>query len=218
MIEIINHGVSRSGTTLIGRILNCMFNDVNLIHTHPPIKTINPNSYIVACHRHPLDTLVSYIRTTVYNCEKIDHIDTKTLNNNANKRLNDYYNFWKDLTKHKRPYLLLKYEKFWNNYEIIIDSIEEFFTTHFKMTSPYISFHVPINRRKKIIKLCSLDNSRKIQERLEQGFEHHDENSLIHSYHISTPEPFGYKKIFTEKQLDFLNEFFKDYIEKWENS
>ena len=191
----------RTGSTLIRRILYSVFPDLEQPSQHPPFKQYCHEDTLVISCRHPLDVLLSLIRVDgsedVY---KKGTLSDKWISNYLTNLELQYDYYFKDLKKHRGNKLKLKYEKFWNNYDYVFDNFETFFGI--KIDKP---------KRDGIVQECGIENSKKIQAKL-KNFDHIDSKTKIHGNHIMTPEPFGYKKVLTDEQIDVLKDKLHDPI------
>jgi hypothetical protein len=114
-----------------------------------------------------------------------------------------YRIYFSDLSRFKGKKLKFKYEKFWNNYNHIFNRLETFF-----------GVEIPQSDRDRIEESCCTKNTKKIQSKL-SGFNQVDNKTKIHGNHIATPEPFNYKKILTDIQIEFLKQRLHDAIQEW---
>ena len=208
----------RTGSTLVRRILDEIFDDV--VSRHPPLREelvcvrqkpqliLNgvahsrhekiPRDVLIISCRYPLDVFVSVVRIS-----GASGLDDSTLNHYLPSLEAQYSSYFHDLSLFKNDKVKLKYEKFWNNYDYIFDRLENFF-----------DLQISQKKRKHINHVCGIKNTKKIQGALE-GFNDTDEKTKIHGDHIATPEPFGYKKILTERQISFLEERLHEPLEEW---
>lgn len=196
MTSIIQYGMPRTGSTLIRRILSELFDNVD--SRHPPIKEINSDDLLVISYRNPLDVFVSVARIN-----GALEIDDSTLKHFLPPLEAQYRLYFHDLSYFENDKLKLKYEKFWNNYDYVFDKLENFF-----------DLKIDQQKRKYITHTCGIKNTKKIQSALED-FNSIDEKTKIHGQHIATPEPFGYKKTLTERQISFLEEQLNAPLEEW---
>jgi len=210
MISVVQYGMPRTGSTLIRRILYGVFPEYEQPSQHPPGQFSNLDTLIVSC-RHPLDVLVSVIR--VNSDENGERISDGRLNHYLPHLESQYRKYLHDLSSFKGHKLLLKYEKFWNNYDYVFDGLENFFndTLGFKYHNPV---EISKEKRANIKKICGIKNTKKIQDTLD-NFDEVDEKTKIHGRHIATPKPFNYKKCLTDAQINFLKEKLDEPIREW---
>jgi hypothetical protein len=196
--NITQYSMPRTGSTLIRRILDELF--TNVTSRHPPLRkpSIHNDGILVISCRYPLDVFVSVVRIS-----GASGLDDSTLNHYLPSLEAQYRLYFHDLSLFKNDKVKLKYEKFWNNYDYIFDRLENFF-----------DLQISQKKRKHINHVCGIKNTKKIQGALE-GFNDTDEKTKIHGDHIATPEPFGYKKILTERQISFLEERLHEPLEEW---
>ena len=210
MISVVQYGMPRTGSTLIRRILYGVFPEYEQPSQHPPGQFSNLDTLIISC-RHPLDVLVSVIR--VNSDENGERISDGRLNHYLPHLESQYRKYLHDLSSFKGHKLLLKYEKFWNNYDYVFDGLENFFndTLGFKYHNPV---EISKEKRANIKKICGIKNTKKIQDTLD-NFDEVDEKTKIHGRHIATPKPFNYKKCLTDAQINFLKEKLDEPIREW---
>ena len=210
MISVVQYGMPRTGSTLIRRILYNVFPEYEQPSQHPPGHYSSLDTLIISC-RHPLDVFVSVIR--VNSDENGERISDGRLNHYLPHLESQYRKYLHDLSSFKGHKLLLKYEKFWNNYDYVFDGLENFFndTLGFKCHNPV---EISKEKRANIKKICGIKNTKKIQDTLD-NFDEVDEKTKIHGRHIATPKPFNYKKCLTDAQINFLKEKLDEPIREW---
>lgn len=204
MNKVFQCGLGRTGTTLIYRIIKEVHPTVIKCHL-PEIKpNLDSNCKIVASIRHPIESFLSYIRVIEFpNSNNDMSFSNNLLSKHLKQRLNEEKQMRDILTNYSSKILVLKYERFYNNFDYILNHLEEF-----------LSIHIDDKKREKIIDKCSIENSIRIQNNM-SSFHNHDKDSLIHGRHISTPNPKESYKFINDEQLQFLESSFKDSISFW---
>ncbi len=185
----------RSGSTLVYNILKDVFKgkySVAKVHNAP-----QTSKNIVSTIRDPRDSLRSYLllQTTPITVESIQ---TKT--KSLCKGLNDLKKI-----QHKPNVLVLRYELFWDNYEYIFDSLEQFF-----------SIKISPQLRTKIKEKYSINSMHKIADKY-PSFSKWDKITHIHGKHISDTkgQPEMWKRDIPKEYHDYINALFKDYLQEF---
>lgn len=210
MISVVQYGMPRTGSTLVRRILYSVFPEYEQPSQHPPGQYSNSDILVISS-RHPLDVVVSVMR--INSDRNIETVSDDMLNHYLPRLESQYRVYLHDLSSFKGHKLLLKYEKFWNNYDYIFDELENFFNNILGF-----QYHNPVeiskDKRANIKKMCGIKNTKKIQNTL-SSFDDVEEKTKIHGKHIGTPEPFNYKKILTDVQIKFLEQRLHNAIQEW---
>ena len=207
MRNVLQYSMPRTGSTLIRRILYDVFPGLEQPSQHPPLVLDGLGDLIISC-RHPLDVFVSITRINGVEGKRISN---GTMDHYLPPLESQYRIYFNDLLNFKGYKLKLKYEKFWNNYDYVFDELERFFNNRSTFTVPV---KISKDKRSNIKKICGIKNTKKIQNTLD-CFEHVDEKTKIHGNHIATPEPFNYKKILTDMQIEFLKQRLHNAIQEW---
>ena len=204
MNKIFQFGLGRTGSTLIYRIIKEIYPTVIKCHL-PEIKpNLDSNCKIVVSIRHPIESFLSYIRVIEFpNSNNNISFSNDLLSKYLRQRINEEKQLKDILNNYSSKILVLKYEKFYNNFDYILNHLEEF-----------LGIHTDDTEREKIINKCSIENSIKIQNSM-SSFHSYDKDSHIHGRHISTPTPKESYKFINDEQLQFLESNLKDAISFW---
>lgn len=152
---IFTYGIPRSGSTLIWRIANYIYNG-EVFKTHD--FKYDKVKYIISI-RHPYDIVISLL-----NCGACGDIHS------AMNHFKRAYSEYERYLKSDHDYIILKYEDFYNNHLYAIEQISKFLN---------ISEVDP-----NILDKISLDSALKISDRLKK-FSKYDKETLIHGNHIN---------------------------------
>lgn len=204
---IIQFGPPRSGTTLIYNILKDIFLD-RFVETRHYYRDKDKKFPTVVTYRNPLDSILSHIM--IAKRHKIRNFNTESLKKNIHNSLIDTAiktfegNGINDIVKLKNNnnVLMLKYEKFFNNFEYIYQKLEIFFNKE-----------IDINTRNVIKKTYGIDSVDKITKQY-KSYSEIDSNTLFHGDHININkgEPGFYKIYFREEQIEYLKNIYKNFI------
>lgn len=104
--------------------------------------------------------------------------------------------------------LLLKYEDFYKNYNLVFDGILNKINT-----LNDLNLNIPEDVRNDIIEEWSRSNVRKMQSKF-NSFQEWDTNNNIHGNHVSTGES-AWKQYLHEQDHEELTDIFKDDLIKW---
>jgi len=195
--KIIQFGPIRSGSTLVYNYLKELFPKYHVVKTHQISAAECNKNKVVVTVRNPLDCLASSIIRHDLNPNEIDL--SKHIEEFRKHGLNDL------MTIFNHPnVLLLRYEDFRKDSNIIVNELEQYFNTSFD--NKQIEQVIENLRIEKVEKLVS-----KIKE-----FGTYDKKNLFHGKHVSQfkGEAGYYKKVFNKERIDFLNKEFKPELEK----
>ncbi|MFZ5563940.1 MAG: sulfotransferase domain-containing protein [Thermodesulfobacteriota bacterium] len=192
--SIIQFSPPRSGSTLVFNILREVLPGRKIEKTH----NYNPKfsrHKVVVTFRHPLDSIASgiqrYGRTP---SGKEIEVQIKEFSDGG---------IWDVLKiRHNPNVLMLKYEKFYNNFDYVFDNLETF-----------LSIEINRETRKQILDKYNIEA---VSERVQQfdGFQHFDAVTHWHGNHIS-PYKGGtdyYKKFFSQEQVDYLKKVYREFL------
>lgn len=210
----LHHGVTRSGSTLVWQIMKRLFhNDEKFRRTHDYIP-FNPLNRVTITLRDFRDVLTSYWRVmlatdsptyekdfeqgsirqmTKEEVDKYSNIILGNLNKHLNKMKEDY----------KGNYLLLRYEKFKDNFEYIFNELERFY--NIKITRP---------EREELKREYTITRN-KDRQKSHKTFATWDHVSKIHGRHIYDGNVGMWKKYVPEELHDYVNELFRDVLKTW---
>lgn len=119
--------MSRTGSTLIYRVLKEIFANVEKCHLPEVGPYLGTDTKIVATVRDPVDSFISHVRVVNYPDSTPPIIPTESFSSHMNRRLHDHKQFNKILDENQDQILLLKYENFYDDFDYIFDKLEIFF-------------------------------------------------------------------------------------------
>jgi len=168
-MTVVQFGIPRTGSTLVYRVLQEIFSDVEKCHNSQVQQYINKNINIVVSARHPIDSFLSYIRVVDFPHQNHNPIITMaSVEKYLPHRITEHDQLTKILSRNKDLTLVLKYEKFYNDIPFICNKVSDFFNVKIAKRTDYI------------IKTCNLESTIKIQETM-SSFKEHDPKSHVHS-------------------------------------
>ena len=191
--KIIQFSPQRSGSTLVFNILKDLFptHDINKKHNY---SLDDKNFPTVTTYRHPYDSIASLFL-------KDNIIPTKKNMEDTIIRFRE--NGWNDFFFNKfnsQNILFLRYEDFYNNFDYMLDSLEDY-------------FYVKISKKQRF-KLKAKYEISNVKKKIEKfkDFSEYDDISHFHGNHISkfSGSSNTYKKIFTSNQIEILDKYFGD--------
>ncbi len=194
--NIIQFSPIRSGSTLVYNILR-EFSNVRKTHN---ISVKNGQLYVIT-YRHPYNCIISSL---LRNEKKINSLNIKS-------EISEYLkNGGKNLLENdllKKNILLLQYEEFFNNYEVIYNKLENF-----------LNINIDENKKIELSKKYHITNVKKMTNKY-KTFKEYDKTTHLHGKHISEYDgQTDYKKILSEndiyvlKENKSLNEIIKKFI------
>lgn len=182
--NIIQFSPIRSGSTLVYNILR-EFSNVRKTHN---ISVKNGQLYVIT-YRHPYNCIISSL---LRNEKKINSLNIKS-------EISEYLkNGGKDLLENdllKKNILLLQYEEFFNNYEVIYNKLENF-----------LNINIDENKKIELSKKYHITNVKKMTNKY-KTFKEYDKTTHLHGKHISEYDgQTDYKKILSENDIYVLKE------------
>ena len=182
--NIIQFSPIRSGSTLVYNILR-EFSNVRKTHN---MSVKNGQLYVIT-YRHPYNCIISSL---LRNEKKINLLNIKS-------EISEYLkNGGKDLLKNdllKKNILLLQYEEFFDNYEVIYNKLEKF-----------LNINIDENKKIELSKKYHITNVKKITNKY-KTFKEYDKTTHLHGKHISEYDgQTYYKKILSENDIYVLKE------------
>ncbi len=182
--NIIQFSPIRSGSTLVYNILR-EFSNVRKTHN---ISVKNGQLYVIT-YRHPYNCIISSL---LRNEKKINSLNIKS-------EISEYLkNGGKDLLENdllKKNILLLQYEEFFNNYEVIYNKLENF-----------LNINIDENKKNELSKKYHITNVKKMTNKY-KTFKEYDKTTHLHGKHISEYDgQTDYKKILSENDIYVLKE------------
>jgi hypothetical protein len=204
MSNIVQFGLGRTGSTLIYRILKQIYPDVMKCHLPEIPPYLNSNAKIIVSIRHPIESFLSFIRVHEFPDSK-DNINfsNEMINTYINGRYNQERRLAWILKNYKDKILVLKYEKFYEDFDYTFDKLEK-----------YLDVKIDTKHREDIKQICSISNSIKIQNNLDDFYES-DKDTGIHGHHIMTPNLKETFKFIDNTQLRELENIFEPAIQEW---
>lgn len=115
-------GIPRSGSTLVWQIMKTVFAPERVIKTHPDAWMPDGTNVVISI-RDPRDVAASLLRVKLSRDEKEKHDENDVFA--ILKRVGIYYTGLRSVLI--GPNVLLKYEDFYQDYDIIYDALEEGF-------------------------------------------------------------------------------------------
>ena len=182
--NIIQFSPIRSGSTLVYNILR-EFSNVRKTHN---ISVKNGQLYVIT-YRHPYNCIISSL---LRNEKKINSLNIKS-------EISEYLkNGGKNLLENdllKKNILLLQYEEFFNNYEVIYNKLENF-----------LNINIDENKKIELSKKYHITNVKKMTNKY-KTFKEYDKTTHLHVKHISEYDgQTDYKKILSENDIYVLKE------------
>jgi len=209
---VLQWSISRSGSTLVNRILRNVFSEVHYFHP------IDYNIWVFGCRvqgvshfptkelpaictiRNPIDTAASLVRISKKKQE--EHMPV------CHESLGHHRSFWEfvdSIRDDGKDVVILKYESFWNNFDYIFKKLENRFNST-----------IDKERRDLIERDFSISSHRGIQAKIGNDFSCIDDKSGIHGAHIQNPEPKTAQNIFDNQTIKGLQKEFKEFTARWE--
>lgn len=198
---IVQFGMSRTGSTLIYRVLKEIFPNVEKCHLPEVGPYLGTDAKIVTTVRDPVDSFISHVRVVHYPDSIPSIILSQSYAGYINQRLYEHKQFNKILDENQDQILLLKYENFYNDFGYIFDKLENFF-----------DIEIYEGKRVDIINKCGVEKAMEIQSTM-TSFSEHDKETHIHGRHIVSPEPGSPSMFLKEKDVALLERLFKDEID-----
>lgn len=195
--RIIQFSPVRSGSTLVYNLLRETYPKHTVLKRHNITNELCTKHTTVVTYRHPLDCLASFLRKdkAVLSKKRIQR-GIEDLKRNG---LDDLMTIL-----HHEKILKLKYESFYNDFDLIFNSMETFFG---KLISE--------EHRNKMKKKYHIDNVISSTTKFDD-FSQFDKTTFFHGNHISKTKgmPNSFEIFFTEKDLVFAASELKPYLEQ----
>ncbi len=189
-MNVIQFSPGRSGSTLIWNLLREL--DCNPKKMHQ--ITYSRKMKIVSTIRDPRDILKSRLLITQ------KEIDKTSIDQEINLMLVCGMTTLTNIFSEPNV-LLLKYELFYNDFDYIFDSLENFL--HIKIDS---------NKKKELCDKYDITQMKKISQKYKH-FKNYDKYTHVHGKHISdTCEPNKWKEVIPENFHDYINSALEKYI------
>jgi hypothetical protein len=200
--NIIQFSPIRSGSTLVFNILRELFPTRNIQKTHAYRKFKSSKDRrefpIVVTYRHPLDCIASSIQR--YNLLPTDSVIKQQVNEFNRNGGSDILEIKR--TQVMENILMLRYEDFSGNIDVILSELESFF-----------KISISTSKRKLIHEKYRIESIEKIvQEKI--CFSEYDPVTHWHGNHISKykGDCFYYKDFFCDDQIAYLKDTYKDFL------
>lgn len=196
--KILQFSPPRSGSTLVYNILREIFPKKEILkqHTYRHIISRYP---VVVSYRHPLDCIASSIQRYGLSPTK-EVIDQQIIEFEENG-ISDILRI-----KNKKNVLMLRYEDFFDDFNIIYNSIDQFFDIK-------ISYEI----REDITSRYQIQNIEKIVSS-KNTFSEYDIITHWHGNHISKykGQPYYYQDFFQKDQIKYLKDIYRKYLSEFE--
>ena len=209
---VLQWSISRSGSTLVNRILRNVFSEVHKFH---PIDCVirvfgcrvqGPTGFptkefpTICTIRNPIDTAASLVRISKKKQEEHMSICYESLDHHLN-----FWEFVDSIRGDGKDVVILKYESFWNNFDYIFKKLE----SHFNGT-------IDKESRDLMKRDFSISSHLDIQTKLGNDFNCVDDKSGVHGFHIQNPKPKTAQDIFDYQMIQRLQKEFKEFTARWE--
>lgn len=202
-------GTGRSGSTLVWNVAKTLLPSRAVIKAHVP-EVLDVD--VVLSVRDPRDAIVSSYRMLAFCSEKPqlltisnvrrDHYPFSLVEKTANKVLE----FYKTREARKSKTLLLKYEDFWNSYEVVEKEVGKTFGVEVGM----------MDSKWDLAKTLAIQESLKEKSKAQVAgggrADVIDKDSQIHSFHIGEREPGQWKKYVSPALKIYLDQVFVEFI------
>ncbi|MES9899841.1 MAG: hypothetical protein ABW148_12565 [Sedimenticola sp.] len=194
---IIQYSPPRSGSTLVYNILRDLFPGKNIKKRHS-YESNDSKFPMVVTYRHPLDCIASSIQR--YELIPTDEVINQQISEFEKNGIRDILEI-----KDDPSVLMLRYEEFANNYDVIFNEFEIFFgikISHKKRSTLSDRYHI------KAVE--------KIIARME-SFSEYDEITHWHGKHISAYKGsfYYYKEFFNDSQIEYLENVYNKFLQEF---
>lgn len=191
---IIQFSPPRSGSTLVYNILRDIFPNRYIEKRHS-YGYNDPKLPVVVTYRHPLDCIAS----------SIQRYGLTASNEVLEQQISEFERngIWNVVEIKAAPnVLMLRYEDFVNNFDVVFDGIEEFF-----------DIKIPHETRKVIGDRYNIKAVEKVIDKM-GAFIEYDNLTHWHGKHISAykGKSFYYKEFFQDDQIVYLKEVYKKFL------
>ena len=198
-------GISRSGGTFIYNIINEIFQGNVKPQSHGFFET---DRKVIATYRDFRDSTASWWRMEkgqFTNIEEKRYMTKDELVIYAHRMKIQVNNELHKMREHYAPdkILFLKYEEFFNNFDFIFSSVENF-----------LEIQLSQELKETIIEKYNLQAQKKEADRFED-FKGYDEVRHIHGHHIMNGEPQTWMKLVEPSHYFLLSYILKDGLKSW---
>ena len=190
--KIIQFSPQRSGSTLVFNILKDLF-PTHVVQKKHNYSLDDKNFPTITTYRHPYDSIASlFLKDNIIPTEKnMEDTIIRFRENGWNDFINQF---------NLQKILFLRYEDFYNNFDYILDSLEDY-------------FDIKISKKKRF-KLKAEYKISNVKKKIEKfkDFSEYNDVSHFHGNHISkfSGSSNTYKKIFTSNQIEIMDKYFSD--------
>ena len=194
---IVQYGPPRSGSTLVYNILTELFPGKKIFKVHMLRKMCSVLN-TVGTYRNPLDSIASSLLV-----HGIDHPSDDDVKRHVSTFISSGFNQITQ-TLESQNTVMLKYEDFMCDYNVIFNAIEGLF-----------SIDVTENKRSSLKEKYGIKAvERKIEDL--NGFAETDKKTKLHGNHISKHKGQGgyYKEVFSDRQIQIILNEFGETMEK----
>lgn len=195
---IIQFSPPRSGSTLVTNILKEILPEKKILKQHNYIEQSESSKIpVVVTYRHPLDCIASAIQA--YKLNPTDKVIKERIISLEKCGIWDVLKI-----KHNPNVLMLRYEYFVDDFEIIYSELERFF-----------QIKISQEKRRDVTKRYQISE---VENRIEKmnlsSFNEYDKASLWHGNHISKykGKPFYYQDFFTNQQIDYMKSIYSEWL------
>lgn len=195
-------GIPRTGSTLTWQILHLLYPQQYVRKVHPT-EWEPTGDWVVTTVRHPLDSAASRYRMRLLRAEQ-SGVDPTTeyisgwtgMEAELNEQAKHFVAL-RNMLKYPRL-ILLKYEDFVHNYDVIFDAIQ------FSMGRV-----IPPSERETLTRHVGLEANRRRSEGSR------DDQWHIHHGHVATPEPGQWRKVIPEALHERVVEACRPFCKEW---
>ncbi|MHA1345004.1 MAG: hypothetical protein ACTSO3_01255 [Candidatus Heimdallarchaeaceae archaeon] len=191
-------GIPRSGSTLIWQILQSIFPRQKIIKTHPYDWDAD-GSWVFASIRDPRDIAASLLRVRLSREGKKRNLEGKDIRQEL-KRME--LNFEKLRKLIIGPHVILRYEEFYQNYDIIYDSICKTF-----------NITIPTKIRLQLNSKFSLKNNKGRADNLKNFYDVDEWH--VHGDHIGHIHPGYWKEFIPSWGMHYINKVCLPICKEW---
>jgi len=204
-LKLVQFGPPRSGTTVVYQILCALMSESTKTHSPPSVINFEPDYWVCTC-RDPRDMICSYWR--VNNNVNAQNCDTNKMDQ---KNIDYYYADYEKYFKMYKDYaeksnvIWLKYEKYYNNFDVIFDALEN-----------TMDIRIDLHMRNMLKEEHSLSANKRFSNQY-NGFGQYDNNDLsgLHGNHIFTGKPGSWKQLVHENAHQHMNDIFATHLKAW---
>ena len=204
MNKIIACGIPRSGSTLVWLILNKILPE-QVIKAHPASWTPEECDLIVGSIRHPYDTAASCFRTRIVGKGDGSQENAQCTKQGLRAELNmmnsnfEALKLW--IKKYPRKVIVLRYEEFFDNFDIIFNMIEE-----------RLNVEILESKRKELKQKYSFDACRRRSLQASPGKKRINRMGVSH---VAMGIPGSWKSIIPFWGYDLIKEWCNPICKEW---